>query len=73
MPRSKHSAVDGALESTLVRRVRRPLLALIALILALIIGYVVRAVTDSDSGAPTSPQPSVVHSMTATFGATTFR
>jgi hypothetical protein len=56
-----------------VRRVRRPLLALIALITALVIGYVVRALTDSDPGGPSSPPPSVVHSIKATFDVTSFR
>lgn len=56
-----------------MRRVRRPLLALIALILALLVGYVVQALTESDSGGPPSPRPSVVHSMIATFGAASFR
>jgi hypothetical protein len=37
-------------------RVRRPLLALIALVLALVIGYTVKAL-NSDDAAPSRPHP----------------
>ena len=40
------------------RRVRRPLLALIVLVVALAIGYAVHAVNDGGSGK-SSPSPSV--------------
>lgn len=48
-----------------MRRVRRPLLALIALIVALAIGYAVRAFTGADDGAPSGPSPSISHSQSA--------
>ena len=41
------------------RRVRRPLLALIVLVLALIIGYTVQALHSDDHPAPSAP-PSAV-------------
>jgi hypothetical protein len=37
-------------------RIRRPLLALIALVLALVIGYTIKAV-NSDDPAPSRPHP----------------
>ena len=38
-------------------RIRRPLIALVALVLALIIGYTVRALNSHDNGGHPSPQP----------------
>lgn len=38
-------------------RIRRPLLALIALVLALLVGYVVRALDSGDSGGPATSAP----------------
>ncbi len=38
-------------------RVRRPLVALVALVLALVIGYTVRALTSHDDGAHPAPRP----------------
>jgi hypothetical protein len=41
--------------------VRRPLLALIALLLALAIGYGIRAANDDHHRAPSTPATSVTH------------
>jgi hypothetical protein len=41
-----------------MRRVRRPLIALVILVLALVIGYTVRALR-SDGDGSTAPSPSV--------------
>ena len=41
------------------RRMRRPLIALIALVLALVIGYTVRAVSSDDHDPHPSPSVSV--------------
>ncbi|HEU5266093.1 MAG TPA: hypothetical protein VFU35_05310 [Jatrophihabitans sp.] len=41
-----------------IRRVRRPLVALVALVLAVAIGYAVRTINAHDGGTP-HPSPSV--------------
>jgi hypothetical protein len=45
------------------RRLRWPLVALVALVLALIIGYAVRACSDSGSDTGAAPGPVYSHSL----------
>jgi hypothetical protein len=47
-------------------RIRRPLIALVALVLALVIGYTVRALNSHDGGGHPSPQPSPQSSQSST-------
>jgi hypothetical protein len=65
------SPVDvWGIESAGVRRIRRPLLALIALIVALAVGYAVNAIRGADAPAP-HPTPSSTTSAPAPFAGPT--